>query len=114
MQARSASPTLLNTFRRRRPGFYVVVTLILVGTYYFASQTHTAMHEIRAEQGQGVVAETAGRREKGGHHAIDEFVKGFPKLRGDGNLGVPDLSRRDEEEVKTHFDWARTTKMFVL
>ena len=114
MQARSASPTLLNTLRRRRPGFYAVVTLILVGTYFFASQTHAALGEIRSEQGDEVVGATAGRSESRGEHAIDEFVKAFPKLRGKGNLGVPDLSRRDGEEEKTPFDWARTTKMFVL
>lgn len=110
---------MLNNLRRRPPRFYVIVTLVLVGVYLFAAQTHTAIQEIKAERGEpGVGASSPGVRSSaksgGAVHPIDEFVRGFPQLRGKGELGVPDLSRRDGEEGKTVFDWARTKKMFVL
>lgn len=50
-------------------------------------------------------------------HAVDAFVRGFPRLRGPEVRGVPvvdGLDERGEGEERTVFDWPKTTHMFVL
>ena len=99
---------------RRTGKYYVIIGLAVIGTFFFARQTHQAVREIQDPLGTSTEdsdAESCAIPSGGSEHAIDEFVKGFPKLRGKGDLGQPE-ARRDEERVI--FDWPRTTKMIVL
>jgi len=120
MQRRS-NQHALTAIPRRSGRFYVVIALVIVGTFFFARQTHDAIREMQdplesfepRQNGGDELDETSCTVSTGETklHAIDEYVKGFPRLRGKGELGRPVAQ---PEEGKVHFDWPRTTKMIVL
>lgn len=117
MQRRSTGSNI----PRRSIRVYIVVTLLLVGVYVVYRQTTDAISEIHLESRsttaeQHVDSSCGLEKEERGLHQMDEYVKGFPKLRGHGNLGIPSdvVPRGQEGGGKTVFDWPRTTKLFVL
>lgn len=123
MQRRSSTTP---SIPRRSARIYAVVALTVLGLFVLLRETRDEQIPEHAE-GSLMRRDSCGvqKKEEREVHMLDEFVKGFPKLRGHGNLGFPsgftkreEVDEEDESEVEqagqTIFDWPRTNKLFVL